>query len=196
MSDGMWHKRLGDFEAFDAITLDVVPRFKTSGISGDEWRQHVRVRFFFKGTVVHEAGFNTMKNALLLLGSEFVRAQEPIPTEVIRMEQAGLCDQASCSAPSISRYAIKKEFTKHGDELAAQDPVPCNYRQFCAKHLRRGDSDREDCDDNYEVISGPGPDGSTNLEESPARQMFVAVDSLDEVPEAIERARRETDGDA
>ena len=31
------------------------------------------------------------------------------------------------------------------------------YRQFCTRHLKRGDSDREDCDENYEPDGDIGP---------------------------------------
>jgi hypothetical protein len=182
-----WHKRLEDFESFDRITLEVVPRFKTSGLSGDEWRQHVEISFFFKGEKVFSTGFTSMRAALMLLGGEWVRAQEPIPLRVIQLEESGLCDQPSCANPSVSKFKLKKEFVR-GEEIIRRFAGPGNFRQFCAKHLRRGDSDMEDCDDNYRLLSGPGPGESTNVEESPAGRVTVAIDSLDDLPGAINTA--------
>ncbi len=50
----VFHKRLRDFESFDEIRLKVVPRYKTSGLSGDEWRTGVLIEFMFKGQVIEE----------------------------------------------------------------------------------------------------------------------------------------------
>lgn len=85
--NGEYRKRLPKFEAFDEIAMKVVPRFKTSGLSGDEWRTSVSVAFKFKGIVVYETSFRDMEAALLMMGSEWVRAQEPIPDAVIDLER-------------------------------------------------------------------------------------------------------------
>lgn len=188
--DRLWHKRVDDFESFDRITFEVVPRYKTSGLSGDEWRQHVEVTFWFKGEKVHSAGFRDMQAALLMTGSEWVRAQEPIPDRVIELERAGLCDQPSCAEKSVGRLKIKQEFERghrlHEDETKWSD----KYRQFCKKHIRRGDCSREDSDDNYEPMDGVSADASTNLEESPSAVMPVFVDSVDDIPKAIHDLRK------
>jgi hypothetical protein len=184
------HKRLHRFESFDRIELQVVPRYKTSGMSGDEWRQHVAVKFFFKGECVHETGANSMQNALMLLPSEWVRAQEPIPSRIIEMEYSGLCDQPSCPNQAEGRFKIKRETADNGSWLDPEEwRYHESYRQFCKRHIKRGDCSREDADDNYEPLDGVGPDASTNFIESPAGQVVVQVDSLDQIPEAIEAAR-------
>lgn len=186
----LWHKRLNDFESFDRIELQVVPRYKTSGMSGDEWRQHVSVKFYFKGEVVHETGWNSMQNAMMMLPGEWARAQEPIPSRIIEMEHEGFCDQPSCPNQAEGRFRIKRETSERGAWLHEEESrYHDSYRQFCKCHLRRGDCGREDADDNYESLDGASPDQSTNVIESPAGRVVVEVNDLDEIPAAIEAAR-------
>jgi hypothetical protein len=187
----LFHKRLSDWEAFDRITFDVVPRFKTSGLSGDEWRQHVQVRFWHKGEVVFETGYRDMRCALALAQSDFLRQQEPIPERVIELEQES-CDQPSCPAPPVGRFALKKQTSDRGDYLDMTDQYFGAYRQFCKKHLRRGDCSREDADDNYEPIDAATAEDSTNLEESPSVLASpIMVNSVEDIPAALAKLRKE-----
>jgi hypothetical protein len=153
LEDNLYHKRLRKFEAFDRIELAVVPRYKTSGLSGDEWRQSTVINFYFKGEVVHTECVNSMENAILLLGSFFVRQQEPIPLRVIKIEESGKCDQPSCAEQSVARFKLRRLTSDSGEMLDMNDQHLSYYRQFCQKHSGRGDCDREDCDSNYERIS-------------------------------------------
>ena len=189
LKERIYHRRLPEFESFDRIELQVVPRYKTSDMSGDEWRQHVSVKFYFKGELVHETGWNSMRNALMLLSGEWVRAQEPIPSRVIEMEYSGLCDQPSCPNQAEGRFQLKRLTSDSGEYLDMADQRRPYYRQFCKRHMRRGDCSREDADDNYVPLDGVGPDQSTNITESPSAAVMVHVDSLDEIPGAIEAAR-------
>jgi len=79
-----------------------------------------------------------------------------------------LCCQPGCVELLVSVYRLKHRFcvgghksdaghsyTKHGED----ETVVSDVRGFCVKHLRRGDCGLEDSDDNYEVVSGPGPNG-------------------------------------
>jgi hypothetical protein len=170
-----YHKRLPEFESFDRIELDIVDRFKISSLSGDEWRHYVRIRFYFKGEVVYEAGYRDMRTAIMLLGSDWIRNQEPIPPRIIELERTK-CDQPGCCADAVSVYRLRQEFSERGESLDPTDSSATTYRRFCKRHLRRGDCSREDCDNNYEVSSGPGPDGSTNVIESPASVLVVGDD--------------------
>lgn len=176
----MHHRRHRDFEAFDKITLEVVPRYKTSGLSGDEWRISVAIKFWFKGEVVHTSSARDMASALLLLGREFLEHQSPLPMRVIELERSGKCDQPGCDADSVSRYRFKRLCSARGEYLHDdENKYSDSYAQFCKRHLRRGDCGREDADDNYEVISGPGPDGSSNVIESPSAFGGVVEVELD-----------------
>lgn len=167
----LWHKRSDDWEPFDRITLEVVPRYKTSGMSGDEWRQHIQVNFYFKGQLVHEAGWRDMKTALMLLAGEFVKATCPIPSAVIEQEEKGLCDQPSCQDRAVGRFELKRQYERGRLLDPEEEKYSRYYRQFCERHLRRGDCSREDSDDNYVPLDGVGPECSTNVEESPSMIM-------------------------
>lgn len=160
------HRRHPKFVVFDEVRMTTVPRYKTSELSGDEWRTSVRVQLLFKEVVIVEKSFSAMAAAVMYLGP--LMDELPIPDKVLDLEK-GYCDQPGCANAAVSKYRLKKLYSAHGEELAERDkPWPYEYRQFCRKHLRRGDGALEDADDNYEIIEGPGPDASTNKEESPA----------------------------
>lgn len=171
-----YHKRLPDWEAFDEITMRVVPRYKTSGLSGDEWRQHVEVEFRFKGEKVGGFGARDMKAAAMLFGHHLLEQTCPIPERVIEIERAK-CDQPSCTEPAVGRYLLKRLTSDRGEYLAQDEQSFAYYRQFCRKHARRGDCGREDSDANYEPLDDLRPDDSSNLIESPSA--FGGVVELD-----------------
>jgi hypothetical protein len=148
----LFHKRHRKFEAFDRVEMAVAPRLKSSGLSGDEWRSSVSIKFFFKGVVVHETQTRDMETAILLLGGEFVRNQEPIPTKVIEVER-DRCDQPGCGAKADVKLKIKRLTSERGEWLDDKEQSLQYYRRFCAHHSDRGDCDREDCTDNYETIA-------------------------------------------
>jgi hypothetical protein len=163
----LWHKRDPDFESFDKITLEVVPRYKTSGLSGDEWRTSVHATFWFKGEKVHERSWTSMQYAIMLLAHEWVTQQEPIPERVIKLEESK-CDQPGCANDAVARFRIKRETSEHGEWLDRSDSSMRYFRKFCKKHVERGDCSREDCDENYEPLDAVTSAASTNVEESPS----------------------------
>jgi hypothetical protein len=148
MREKLWHKRLTDFEPFDKITFEIVPRYKESGLSGDEWRQHVEVTFWFKGHEVHSFGCRNMESASMMLGHHLINAACPIPDKVIDVEK-DMCDQPSCVQPPVYRYILKEEFSRSGEKLDSKNGCGRHYRQFCERHRKRGDCGREDSDQNY-----------------------------------------------
>lgn len=164
-----WHRRHRDFEVFDRISLEIVERYKTSGLSGDEWRFSVHASFWFKGEKILERSFRNMETAVLMLGGVLGETSSPIAERILELENEGRCDQPGCAAQSVSRYQFKRIFGRGGERLADSEmEYATYYAQFCARHLRRGDCGLEDADENYEVISGSGPNDSTNLIESPS----------------------------
>lgn len=176
----MFHKHLSDWENYDRIEFKIVPRYKTSGLSGDEWRQHVEVTFYFKGIEVRSFGCRDMQCALALApGRVLSWSDEGIADSVIDMERSGICDQPSCDKPSVGRLRIKEEFGDRGQRLHPEESLRGNaYRQFCKTHIRRGDCSREDSDDNYEPMDSVGADASTNIIESPSSVLTVDIDGF------------------
>jgi hypothetical protein len=164
----MYHKRHKSWEAFDEITFRQEERYKTSGLSGDEWRFSIVVSFISKGEVVHRTTFGSMEAALLMIGAEWLRAQEPISDRVIEIEQ-DTCSQPACREKPIGRFRIKRQTADDGHFYDVEDVGHLeSFRAFCAKHVRRGDCSREDCDENYEPLDGATASDSTNKQESPS----------------------------
>jgi hypothetical protein len=172
------HKRLPTFEAFDEIRIRIVPRFKTSGLSGDEWRHHAQTDFLFKGKVVGSAGWRNIETAVMALGQDLLRAGDSgIPDEVIALEKTK-CDQPSCQNDAVGRFEIKHAFGDRGEDIVQSDYYRY-FRQFCRVHIERGDCSREDSDDNYIPLDGVGPGDSTNTQESPAATVVVRLDAVE-----------------
>ena len=195
LGDKLWHKRLPDWEPFDMVTIEVKPRLKTSGMSGDEWRTGVAITLWFKGEAIVEEFRTSLDWSLKLLPSIIAEHTCPFPQKVIEIERE-CCDQPSCAEKAVSRYKLKRLFSDQGDALDMSEKAHADYyRQFCRRHLYRGDCSREDCDDNYEVISGPGPNDSMEHpeDESPAQQVVVQVDSMDDIPAEIAQVTRDQD---
>ena len=162
------HKRLRYWEAFDEVRIRCVPRYKTSGLSGDEWRNGAVIELLHKGGVVAERFYTSMQAAIMYLPTFIDESITPIPEPVLDLELK-YCDQPSCRNRAVNRYKIKKLYSDRGEELAPHDyPWPYFYRQFCAVHSVRGDCGLEDSDANYEVVYGPGPDPGANVQESPS----------------------------
>ncbi len=172
----LWHRRTRDWVAFDKITLEVVPRYKTSGMSGDEWRTGVALKFWFKGQLIEEEFRTSMEAAIRHLAVIHDEKTCPISDKIIAVEKTK-CDQASCSADAVARFKLKRLTADDGEFLDMAEQYSDHYRQFCKQHLRRGDCSREDADDNYEPLDGMGPDQSSNVIESPASfGGFVVLD--------------------
>jgi hypothetical protein len=173
----MWHARLHRWEAFDRITMDVVPRYKTSGLSGDEWRTGVVTKFWFKGEVVHEDFRTSLEAAIRYLPFVYDEQTCPINERVIALDEER-CDQPGCAEVWVARYLLKRRTASDGSYLADDESATPRFRKFCRKHLRRGDCSREDSDDNLIPLDALGPEDAGLTIESPAA--FGGVVRLDE----------------
>jgi len=150
----LWHRRHFDFETYDRIELVQTLRYKTSGLSGDEWRTGINVKLYFKGEVVHEIPFSDMRAALTLLIGQL---PEMIPGRVLELEKTK-CDQPGCAADAVNRFQVRRITSESGEYLDMKEVTLTYYRQFCAKHSKRGNASREDCDKNY-IKLGPSLKG-------------------------------------
>jgi len=199
-----------DAERHAVLRIALVERYKTSGLSGNEWRFSVglyrredagaewelistemtldsmcaalypslygdfqamkwpheffkqkigAIAFSWKGHPVWSASYEGQATDLMVAAGHLPwawiqagdRGCDPGPLEA-------LCCQPGCAEPHVSVYRRLKGYCRagHADEpRAGSDEV----RGFCARHLRRGDSDLDDSDENYAVVSGPGPEG-------------------------------------
>ena len=145
-----------DAQAFDEVRIVTVPRYKTSGMSGDEWRISATIQFWRKGVLRHEsAGFRMVETALAFAPAEWHRACAA--GAAYFASQGDWCDQEGCHEIAETVLRLKQRYCDGprgcGEVKTGHDE---KRRQFCARHVRRGDCGREDADTNYEIVSGPG----------------------------------------
>lgn len=184
MTQELWNVRHKDDEWFDEITIRCVERYKTSGLSGDEWRFSYVAQFKRKGVVLHEQWWSRLRNAVLGLGGAMNEASDrPMGTEFEKIAGPELdyCAQPGCPQKAVATYALKNQFCNEGHGTPVKpDAEYREVRRFCARHLRRGDCALEDADVNYEVLDGPGPDEAlmTPDDESPSGLMILGGDDL------------------
>lgn len=134
-----------DAQAFDEIRIITVPRYKTSGLSGDEWRIHAEAQFYRKGRLIFSEGCNKMDTACGLLFSWYVKA---IDDGKAYFAGDGItCDQEGCHEPATVRYRRLFDYCRDAHKTAVSDVSL--YRHFCEKHKTRGDCALDDADANY-----------------------------------------------
>lgn len=172
------NRRHEDDEYIDDVRIDLVPRFKTSGLSGDEWRISARIRFFRKGHVVWQRQFTSMQTAVSALPWFWIAASEGADWEHLSREQERqVCQQPGCSEPAVKWYRFKKirDCRQSGH---MKDPGPSfeYVTGFCARHAHRGDCGLEDCDSNYEVIGGGNSQASPVNVDDVAPSTVVVLD--------------------
>ena len=146
-----------DAQAFDEVRIVTVPRYKTSGMSGDEWRISATIQFWRNGRMVHESGgLRNVETAMAFLPSEWHRAIDD--GKAYFATEGDWCDQEGCAELAETVLRVKQRFCIGGGNCGSKldSHGRETRRQFCARHVRRGDCDLEDADSNYETVSGPG----------------------------------------
>jgi hypothetical protein len=134
-----------DAQAFDEIRIFTVPRYKTSGLSGDEWRIHAEAQFYRKGKLIFSEGCRNVETAAGLLFSWYVKACDD--AKGYFAGDGITCDQEGCHEPATVRYAKLAEYCNSGHKSTVFESS--QYRHFCEKHKTRGDCGLDDADANY-----------------------------------------------
>ena len=140
----MHHKRHRDFEIYDEVRIRTVVRFKTSDMSGDEYRTSAVTELLFKGQVIKSKPYRDVTTAAQCLGA-LLLDHDAIPQDVLALEKT-TCDQTGCPEPATQQFSLNKLYSQQGHELVQEAD---HYRQFCAGHAHRGDCGLEDADANY-----------------------------------------------
>jgi|SRR5579872_997638 len=148
-----------DTQAFDEIRIVTVPRYKMSGLSGDEWRISARTEFWRKGKLICSTGCRNIETACGLLMAKYYEACDDGKAYYAGVDD--ICDQEGCAEKATVTYRVKKEFSRDnphvwnrpatGHSLGGESIL---VRRFCAAHGRRGDCGFDDSDSNYELIEG------------------------------------------
>lgn len=189
----IYFDRHPDDDFVDEVRIIVRERYKTSGMSGDEWRFSHVMQLFRKGALMHERYFGgTMREAVSFVPLAMVEWMES--GNAGEFHRDDLCFQPGCEERAISEYEIIERFGPQGQRLHPEESdsrYGSHRRRFCARHVRRGDCGREDADENYRVVSGPGPNEAnmTGARISESARMDITVDSLADLPNAVRAAR-------
>jgi len=137
-----------DAQAFDEVRLVTKPRYKISGLSGDEWRISVEVQFYRKGKLQHTTSYSKMEYAC---GFLYAAYEEAISEGKAYFAGDGIhCDQEGCSKPCTVTYVRKKHFCQEGHEHLPSELQM--LRHFCEEHRVRGDCGLDDADANYVMV--------------------------------------------
>ena len=144
------------------------------------------VQFVRKGRVLYGLDHDGNASSLLVTSAHlpwaWVRASdEPTGTEEAWADMGRLCMQAGCAQEAVCTYRLKRLYDPRAgySTPAIKEPARPHWkakqlvRRFCPLHLNRGDQDFEDCNDNYEVLNGPGPDEAVGWRQFESRARLM-----------------------
>ena len=134
-----------DHQRWDAVTIETVPRWKESELSGDEYRILAEGKLFYKGHTVKKFEFSNVDNGIRYLDGAIIYGHE----EWDFIDDSFLCDQESCTSVADVKYKRLHGYTSRGDPETIYDWNL--YRVFCNQHKTRGDC-ADDSDQNYEQV--------------------------------------------
>lgn len=134
-----------DAQAFDEVRIITIPRYKQSGLSGDEWRISAEIRFYRKGIHIFSTHYRNIETACGFAYGDYLKGIDD--GKAYFAGNGKTCDQEGCNNPATVRYRLRKFFSREGYESI---PPYNTYRYFCAEHKTRGDCGLEDSDVNYE----------------------------------------------
>jgi len=165
----VWRHRHRNWQRFDKITIHTVPRFKTSSLSGNEWRFNARIDIKKKGRILLTSYAHDTQSAAEKLPE--ILSQHELTKAVMETSMEDLCDQEGCSEPWTRSYKLKK--LRCADCGHTKDDLgTTSVAKFCDRHATRGDCGIEDSDDNYEKDELPDV---PVREEDRARSGFIVI---------------------
>ncbi len=151
--ENIQHALKPDAQGFDEVRITTVPRYKTSGLSGNEWRISGVCQLLRKGKVIHEFGMADVKNCAYALPYHIMKAGDD-GLFFFGGGEDGKCDQEGCADVATVFYRLKNKYCSEAWSHPAMEQKNIVVRQFCERHSTRGDCGMEDADANYEVIDG------------------------------------------
>src|SRR3990167_5217124 len=126
-------------QPFDEFRIVTVPRYKTSELSGNEWRISHKMQLLRKGIVVYES---TDRDILIPIRDMVDKLEEKAHDRGNVFGESYFCDQEGCSS--------KSDDTKKLLDTDKKEENTIFIRRFCKYHSKRGDCGIEDSDDNYQ----------------------------------------------
>jgi hypothetical protein len=174
LDNPFWRDLKPDAQAFDEIRITTVPRYKTSYLSGDEWRISAKIEFYRKGELILERYMSNIETACYHLGSTYSEACNN--GNGLFAGEGNFCDQEGCKESATVTYKKKFDYCRLGHKHEITTPT-AKIRKFCARHSTRGNCGLDDADANYELLEGqssaPNP-----KDESPSNFAGVVVVDL------------------
>lgn len=154
-----------DRSFFDAFEVQRIEHYKTSSLSGDQWRFRWIVRLYRKGVAYverivggHDGAFAaTVAAEGLAIGSEVFGASGWTTLLEVPSEE-GTCCQPCCAKPATVRYAMRLEYDQTCFFSRAVPDDCVYYREFCEDHRERGDAGLDDGGTNYIEIPNESAD--------------------------------------
>jgi hypothetical protein len=137
-----------DAQAFDEVRIVTIPRFKQSGLSGDEWRIHAEAQFYRKGELIFSEGCRDVQTACGLAFGWYVKGCDD--GKAYFAGDGHTCDQEGCHAPATVKYARQFDYCRDGHKRDVLETS--KYRHFCERHKARGDAAFDDADANYVAV--------------------------------------------
>lgn len=138
-----------DAQPFDQVIIKTVPRYKESGLSGDEWRISGEIEFWRKGKLIKSSSCRNVETACYLVGARLLEAIDN--GHAMYAGEGDACDQEGCHEPATIIYRKKAHYNNQGHKTEIYDEAV--VRRFCDKHKTRGDCGLDDADSNYAVVS-------------------------------------------
>ena len=135
-----------DYQPIDEVSIRTIPRYKTSGFSGDEWRIIAIIEYKRKGRIVESRLTRNVETALRYADAWLMEFLEKGNYSAGR--QFDDCDQEGCTEKATHTMKLKNRFTR-SEGIKHPYPPENLIVRFCDKHRQRGDCGREDNDRNY-----------------------------------------------
>jgi hypothetical protein len=133
-----------DAQRFDEVRIVTVPRYKQSGLSGDEWRISGAIQLYRKGKLIHERHVRNVEMGCVFAAGTLYEAQDD--GKGYFAGDGVHCDQEGCADAATVRYRKKADYCR---EAHKTEPFEPSYRHFCDRHKTRGDCGFDDSDANY-----------------------------------------------
>lgn len=168
-------------QAVDRISITAEERWKTSELSGDEWRYNGLIEFFHKGKMVHSNWRGTAFDQSLRWPSD------SLPTQLRRYENSQLdaeelarreplCDQLGCTEQGELYRMEHHEADLAGNFLPKDGKI--HVTRFCKRHRNRGTCAIVDRSDNYTLFPQGEQRGRSKTPEK-------SKDARDESPKRV-----------
>jgi hypothetical protein len=179
-----FHRRHHDDKIIDEFDLKPKLRYKSSGLSGDEWRVSYELTIKRKGTILFQRSYHTPQDAIhhmpWLMRAMFEGGIEGFDEKAWEQRIADdetTCAQPGCGEPGTVCYQFKDIYAPNGEGPLPNEDAPYPYvTQFCAAHSTRGDCGREDAESNYIKLSGEVEEPDPEMVKESARVIVNMAD--------------------